>query len=131
MPFAGCQYCTNRCHCSPGRLILRPYPIDQQNKPFLDPDVDVKTENKLETSSAIQPSRDHPSGIQLCGKFFESFAAKISPYISCKVCQQNQMAKNILRYVRIRNLFEEYSKSCIWSYFSAMAYKDITSNNIL
>ena len=41
------------------------------------------------TSSAILTSKDHPSGIQLRGKFLESFTAKISPYISCKLGQQN------------------------------------------
>ena len=36
----------------------------------------LSTKSKLETSSGIQPSRDHPSGIQLRGKFFESFPRK-------------------------------------------------------
>ena len=53
VPLAGCQYCTNRCHCSPGRLILRPYPIDQQDKLFIDPDVDVKTEKLLVNSEDV------------------------------------------------------------------------------
>ena len=53
MPLADCQYCTHRCHCSPGRKIIRPYPIDQQDKLFLDPDVDVKTEKLLEKSEDV------------------------------------------------------------------------------
>ena len=53
VPLAGCQYCTHRCHCSPGRKIIRPYPIDQQDKLFLDPDVDVKTEKLLEKSEDV------------------------------------------------------------------------------
>ena len=53
MPLAGCQYCTHRCHCSPGRKIIRPYQIDQQDKLFLDPDVDVRTEKLLEKSEDV------------------------------------------------------------------------------
>jgi len=53
MPLAGCQYCTHRCHCSPGRKIIRPYPIGHQDKLFLDPDVDVKTEKLLEKSEDV------------------------------------------------------------------------------
>ena len=63
------------------------------NAPYHRTQVPFLQDSKLETSSAIQPRRDHPSGIQLRGKFFESFPAKISPYISCELGQQNQMAK--------------------------------------
>ena len=49
------------------------------------------------TSSAILTSKDHPSGIQLRGKFLESFTAKISPYISCKLGQQNDVEEKYLR----------------------------------
>lgn len=53
MIISGCQYCANRCHCSPGRKIIRPYPIAYQNRPWLDPDVDLRTEKILKKSEDV------------------------------------------------------------------------------
>ena len=83
------------------QLSWRGYPLDStanhsrkhqkssEGKHHLQQSFDTHRAILKKTSSAILTSKDHSSGIQLRGKFLESFTAKISPYISCKLGQQN------------------------------------------